>query len=286
MTAPAKPPAAPAATARPTAAPGRDAAARPRHAGAGARVASLLLPAAVLLAVGVVWEAGVRSAGVPVYILPAPSQIATRLVVEAPTLAHDGAVTLAAAVLGFGLACGVSITAAALMTQSPLIERSLLPLAILVKVTPVVAVAPLLVIWLGFGVAPKAVVAALITFYPMLINALAGFRAVSAEAADLFMSLAASRWETFRLLRWPSALPYIFAGARVSVPLSLIGAVVGEWAGAERGLGRAVLLAYTNLDLPLLFAAVVVLALLGIALTGALGLVERRVLAWADRDEF
>lgn len=247
-------------------------------------VAAITFPLVVAAIVAVTWEYGVRAAAVPVYILPAPSLVAERLVTQAPALAYDGAVTLAAAVLGFAIGCGSSIVAAAIMAHSALLARSLLPLAILLKVTPIVAIAPLLVIWLGFGIAPKAVVAALITFYPMLINALAGFRAVNAEASDLFTTLAASRWETFRLLRWPSALPYLFAGARVAVPLSLIGAVVGEWAGAERGLGRAVILASTNLDLPGLFAAVVVLALLGVALTSALGWLERWVLFWESRD--
>lgn len=260
----------------------------PRGKAAGAGLAgflSFVLPAFVVALVAVAWESGVRAAGVPVYILPAPSQVAERLIAQAPVLATDGAVTLAEAALGFALGCGFSVATAAVMAHSALLERSLLPLAILLKVTPIVAIAPLLVIWLGFGIGPKAIVAALITFYPMLINALAGFRAVSAEASDLFTSLAASRWETFQLLRWPSALPYLFAGARVAVPLSLIGAVVGEWAGAERGLGRAVILAYTNLDLPGLFAAVVVLGLLGVTLTGALGWLERRVLHWADREQ-
>lgn len=216
----------------------------------------------------------------PVYILPAPSQIASRLVAHAPNLAMHGATTLAEALLGFALGCGFSLVAATAMVHSRVLERSLLPLAILLKVTPMVAVAPLLVIWMGFGVAPRAVVAALLTFYPMLINALAGFRAVSSEASDVLASLSASKWEIFRLLRWPSALPYLFAGARVAVPLSLIGAVVAEWAGAEAGLGRTVLLAYTNLDLPELFAAVVVLALLGTVLTSVLGTIERRTVFW------
>jgi ABC-type nitrate/sulfonate/bicarbonate transport system permease component len=257
---------------------------RPRKGRGFRATVAAALPVAVVLLVLLVWEAGVRLFDVRAYILPAPSQIAARLATDAPALAYDGAITLAAALLGFGLACTVSIAAAALMAQSRVLERSLLPLALLVKVTPVVAVAPLLVIWLGFGIAPRAIVAALIAFYPMLVNALAGFRAVSPESADLFASLAASRWETLRLLQWPSALPYVFAGARVAVPLALIGAVVGEWAGAERGLGRAVLLAYTNLDLPLLFAAVVVLAVSGTALTAALTFVERRVLAWTGPD--
>jgi len=226
------------------------------------------------------WELGARLAAVPTYILPAPSLIAARLVAHAPNLALQGATTLAEALLGFGLGCGLAMLAAAAMVHSRTLERSLLPLAILLKVTPVVAVAPLLVIWLGFGVAPRAIVAALLTFYPMLINALTGFRAVDAAATDLLATLAASRWEVFRFVRWPSALPYLFAGARAAVPLALIGAVVAEWAGAEAGLGRAVLLAYTNLDLPEPFAAVVVLAILGTGLTALVGMIERRTLFW------
>src|SRR3989442_209297 len=140
------------------------------------------MPAAVLFLLVAGWEAGVRGTGVPVYVLPAPSQIAASLVAHAPDLAAAGAVTLAEALLGFTLGCACSLLAAAVMVHSPVLERSLLPVAILLKVTPIVAVAPLLVIWLGFGLAPKAVVAALITFYPMLINGLAGFRAVSPEA--------------------------------------------------------------------------------------------------------
>ena len=238
------------------------------------------LPLGLVLAFLLIWEIMVRAASVPIYILPAPWQIAARLVQHAPNLALQGATTLLEALLGFTLGCGISLLAAAAMIHSPVLERSLLPLAILLKVTPVVAIAPLLVIWLGFGVAPRAIVAALLTFYPMLINALAGFRSVSPEVADVLASLAASRWEVFRFTRWPAALPYLFAGARVAVPLSLIGAVVGEWAGAEAGLGRVVLLAYTNLDLPELFAAVVVLGLTGIVLTGILGAIERRTVFW------
>lgn len=243
-------------------------------------LATGLLPALLVLALLVAWEVSVRAASVPVYVLPAPSQIAPRLISHAPNLATQGAITLAEALLGFALGCGVSLVAAAAMVHSPVLERSLLPIAILLKVTPMVAIAPLLVIWFGFGLAPRAIVAALLTFYPMLINALAGFRAVGPEATDVLGALAASRWEVFRFLRWPSALPYLFAGARVAVALSLIGAVVAEWAGAEAGLGRAVLLAYTNLDLPELFAAVVVLAVLGTVLTGVLGMIERRTVFW------
>lgn len=243
-------------------------------------LSDILIIAVILLSLIIIWELILRVVQVPIYILPPPSAIAARLIAHWPNLALQGAITLAEALLGFGLACGLSLVAATVMVHSPVLERTLLPLAILLKVTPVVAVAPLLVIWLGFGMAPRAVVAALLTFYPMLITALSGFRAMSAEAADLMTSLSASRWEVFRLIRWPSALPHLFAGARVAVPLSLIGAVVGEWAGAESGLGRAVLLAYTNLDLPELFAAVVVLAAAGTGLTAGLSFIERRTVFW------
>ncbi len=237
-------------------------------------------PILVVAVIVLVWEFGVRAANVPVYILPAPSLILARLIAHAPRLAGQGLVTMVEALLGFALSCGLSLLAAAAMVHWATMERVLLPLAIMLKVTPVVAVAPLLVIWLGFGVGPRAVVAGLLAFYPMLINALTGFRAVSQEAADLLATWDASRWEVFRFARWPASLPYLFAGARVAVPLSLIGAVVAEWAGAEAGLGRAVMLAYSNLDLPELFAAVVVLAMIGMGLTAVLGMIERRAIFW------
>ncbi|MGH2603806.1 MAG: ABC transporter permease, partial [Dehalococcoidia bacterium] len=180
--------------------------------------------------------------------------------------------------LGGGLAFAVGVV----LAHSRTIERSVLPWAIALKVTPIVAVAPMFTIWFGFGMLPKVLIAALITFFPVLINAITGLRAVNPGALDLLRSLNASPLEVFFKLRLPSALPYLFAALKVAVTLSLIGAVVAEWSGAGRGLGRVILLAHTNLDLPTLFAGVLVLASLGIALTAALSFAERRLLFWHE----
>jgi NitT/TauT family transport system permease protein len=162
------------------------------------------------------------------------------------------------------------------------LERSVLPWAIALKMTPIVAVAPMFTIWFGFGTLPKVLIAALITFFPVLINTITGLRAVNAGALDLFRSIDASPLDVLFKLRVPSALPYLFAALKVAVTLSLIGAVVAEWSGSGRGLGRVILLAHANLDLSTLFAGVLVLASLGVVLTGILSLVERRLLFWHE----
>jgi NitT/TauT family transport system permease protein len=168
------------------------------------------------------------------------------------------------------------------MAHSRLAERALFPLAILVKVTPVVAVAPLLVIWFGFGLWPKVCVAALISFFPFLVNAVTGFRSVSPGAMEFVRSLQASPLRVFLKLRAPSALPYLFAALKVSLPLSLIGAVVAEWFSGDKGLGLVIFTANYQLDTPTLFAAIAVLAVIGVVLNTAAALVERRVLFWHE----
>ena len=139
------------------------------------------------------------------------------------------------------LGAAVAFTGATLMAHSRFLERTLLPIAILVKVTPIVAVAPLFVIWFGFGSLPKIFIASLITFFPVLVNAMVGLRAVNPGALDFFRSLHASRTETYLKLRLPSSLPYLFAAFRISIPLSVIGAVVGEWFSGDRGLGSVII---------------------------------------------
>jgi NitT/TauT family transport system permease protein len=162
------------------------------------------------------------------------------------------------------------------------LERSLLPLAILVKVTPIVAVAPLFVIWFGFGAMPKVLIAALITFFPTLVNGVTGFRSVNPGAMDFLRSLRASRREIFFALRVPSSLPYLFAAFRVSIPLSVTGAVIAEWFSADRGLGSVIVVAHNDLDMPTLFGAIFALAFIGIGLTILVGLMERKALFWHE----
>ncbi len=239
-----------------------------------------LPPAIALAAACGCWEAWTRLARVPEYIAPPPSAVFARLFGDLGFFALHGAITLGEALGGLALGGAVALVAAALMANSRWIERSLYPLAILVKVTPVVAVAPLFVIWFGFGPMPKILIASLITFFPVLVNGVTGFRAVEPGALDFARALRASRRQIFFLLRAPSALPYLFAAARVAAPLSVIGAVVGEWFGAERGLGSVIIVANSMLDMPTLFAAIAALSVLGVALSAIVAALERRALFW------
>lgn len=242
----------------------------------------LVPPALALLLGSAVWEIWTRIRDVPEYIVPAPSQVASRLISDPGFFGQHGAVTLVEALAGFGLGTTVALIGATLMAHSRFIERTLLPIAILVKVTPIVAVAPLFVIWFGFGPVPKVLIAALITFFPVLVNGVTGFRSVDRGSLEFVRSLDASRRQIFLLLRVPSAMPYLFAAFRVSIPLSVIGAVVGEWFSGDRGLGSIIIVAHSNLDMPTLFAATVVLALIGIALTILVSAIERKVLFWHE----
>ena len=225
-------------------------------------------------------------ADVPEYIVPAPSAALSRLFGDFAYFAGESAVTLGEAVAGFALGSLAALAAAALMAHSRIAERVLYPIAILIKVTPIVAVAPLFVIWFGFGPVPKALIAALITFFPVLVNGVTGFRSVDGGALDFMRSLRASRREIFIKLRLPSAMPFVFAAFRVAVPLSLIGAVVAEWFSGDRGLGSVIIVAHSNLDMPTLFAAILALAGVGAALTAAVSALEKRVLFWHQSQSF
>jgi NitT/TauT family transport system permease protein len=242
----------------------------------------LLPPAVALLAVAGVWESWVRLRDVPEYLVPAPSAVVLRMAQDPVFFVHEGLITLEGALLGFGLGSAVAITLAVIMAHSRLLEKSIFPLAILVKVTPIVAIAPLLAIWFGFGLVPKVFIAGLIVFFPVMVNGLLGFRSVNPAALELLQSLAASRLEVFLKLRVPSALPYLFAAFKVSIPLSVIGAVVAEWFSGERGLGRVIQVANNNLDLDTAFGAVFTLAIMGIGLYLLTAALERRLLFWHE----
>jgi NitT/TauT family transport system permease protein len=235
--------------------------------------------AAVLL---VVWETWVRARDVREYLLPAPSAVLDAFRDDPRRYLEAAGSTLEAAIGGLVIATVGAFALAVVMAHSRTLERALYPPAVMVKVTPIVAVAPLFTIWFGFGVLPKMLVAAMITFFPMLVNAVIGLRSIDPTAHDFLRSLNASRWQVFWRLRLPSSLPYLFAALRISVPLALIGAVVAEFLSGTSGMGQLILIANGDLDTPTLFAAVFVLAALGVVLTGIVSYIERRVLFWHE----
>ena len=246
-------------------------------------IAAYVLPAAIGIAlVLAAWQAWIEIKDVKPYIVPAPSSVAERLADDPWLFMREGLKTLEGALLGFAVGGCVALVLATLMAQARFLERSIFPLAILVKVTPIVAIAPLLTIWFGFGLMPKVFIAALIVFFPIMVNALIGFRSVNPNALALLESLAASRAEVFWRLRLPSSLPYLFAAFRVSIPLSVIGAVVAEWFSGDRGLGSVIYIANNKLDMATAFAGVFTLALLGVVLFLVTSWLERRVLFWHE----
>jgi NitT/TauT family transport system permease protein len=241
------------------------------------------LPAALGLAVLLsAWEAWVRLRHVKPYLVPAPSRVVARLAREPELFLREGFHTLEGAILGFFLGAAIAVSLAALMSQSRFLERAIFPLAILVKVTPIIAAAPLLAIWFGFGLFPKVFIAALVVFFPVMVNALVGFRSVSPSALALFESLAARRGEVFLKLRVPSSLPYLFAAFRLAIPLSVMGAVVAEWFSGDRGLGRVIYVANSNLDMATAFGGVFALAIIGISLYLVSTALEKKLLFWHE----
>ena len=242
-------------------------------------VAPAVMAAAVALGL---WEAWVRARDIKEYLVPAPTAVAEALLDDPSRFVGAGIVSLEHALGGLALGGGAAFLLAVVMAHSRTLERALYPLAILVKVTPVVAVAPLFLIWFGFNAWPKLFVAALITFFPMLVNSVTGLRTIDPSAHDFLRALDASRWQVFVKLRMPASLPYVLAALRISVPLSLIGAVVAEWFAGDSGVGQIIVIANGDLDTPVLFGAVFVLALIGVTLTGAVAYIERRVLFWHE----
>ncbi len=239
-----------------------------------------LLTLFILLAFILSWEEFVQLNHIPVYILPAPSRIIFTLSNNLEEYLNDSLITLGEAFIGLILGSLTGITAAILLSFWPRLEHSVMTLAILIKSTPMVAIAPLLTIWLGFGIFPKIIITALVTFFPVLVNVLSGLQSTEMAILETFNSWHANRREIFLYARAPHALPYLFAALKVSGPLALIGAVVAEWTGAPGGLGRTMWLAYSNLNLPFLFGAVFILAVAGILLYSSLNWFEKFIVFW------
>ncbi len=245
-------------------------------------VAYTVPPALALFLLGLGWELYTWIDGTPEYILPAPTVVLERLFSDLGFFASEGLTTTWRALAGFAAGAAVAVVLAALMAHSLYLERTIYPLAVLAKVTPLVAVAPLLVIWFGFGAAPKVVIAALLAFFPILVNGVIGFRSVNPGALDFLRSLRASRWEVFWRLRAPSSLPYLFAAIRITIPFAIIGAMLAEWFSGDSGLGNVINVSQNNLDMPTLFGAVITLMVIGLLFTAAAALVERRALHWHE----
>jgi ABC-type nitrate/sulfonate/bicarbonate transport system permease component len=238
------------------------------------------LPFLLLLSGLGIWEAAVHFYGVPHYILPAPSAIAVTIVEKRSSLAGHALVTLQEMLLGFGLAAGSGMVLAILMFELPVLEKALYPYVIGSQTVPVFAIAPLLVVWFGYGIPSKVLMAAVIVFFPIVLNTLDGLKSTDSDVVNLLQVMQASRWQLLWKVHLPSALPFILSGAKIGISISTIGAVIGEWVGSKAGLGRLMLDANSQLQISLVFAAIFCLSLMGLGLFGLMTLVERWIMPW------
>jgi NitT/TauT family transport system permease protein len=246
-----------------------------------ARVARLLPPLAFGLAVLALWEAVVRVLGVPPIILPAPSAIAVRFAGSIPTLAADFWQTIKGVLAGYVVGCGSGFAVAVLIDRSPFLKRGLLPLGNLVSALPVVGVAPIMVMWFGFDWPSKAAVVVVMTFFPMLVNTVAGLSSASAMERDLMKTYAANDWQTLRALRLPAALPFIFNALKINTTLAMIGAIVAEFFGTPIvGMGFRISTEVGRLGIDMVWATIVVAALTGSLFYALVAAVERRATFW------
>jgi ABC-type nitrate/sulfonate/bicarbonate transport system permease component len=242
-----------------------------------------MLAALIVLVILGAWELIVQAGAVDDLILPAPSQVATSLWEDRGLLGSDLAVTGQEVLAGLAAAVAVGALLGVGMHVSPAVRHALRPLVIGSQAVPVPVIAPLLILVLGFGLAPKVLLVALVCFFPVAINLHDGLRDADPDARRVLRSLHATRWQTLRMLELPGALPSAFTGVRVAAAVAVIGAVFAEWAGSDSGLGHTLLTANGQLDTPRAFAATVLLFAFAVALYGAAGALERRVVSWTPR---
>jgi NitT/TauT family transport system permease protein len=241
---------------------------------------SVLTPFVGILVFLAVWEAGVALYKPPAYLLPAPSVIFDTFIREFPRLAFHGWVTTYEMLLGYFLAVAVAVPLAIAITSSQRFDSLVMPTMLFFQVVPKVAIAPLFLVWFGVGALPKVLVAFLISFFPIVIDAAVGLRSMSAEMTDLARSMGASRMQVFARFRLPTSLPYLFSGLKVAATLAVAGAVVGEFVGADKGLGYLLLVTNSNMETALMFATIVALTIIGLAFFYAVELLEAFLIPW------
>lgn len=242
------------------------------------RIATLAYPMGMMVALIVLWEAAARLLLIPPFLLPAPSAIAQSMVANASVLLKNSVGTTLEIVLGFALSVAVGVPLALAIFLWKPFARTVYPLLVSSQAVPKVAVAPLFLVWFGFGLLPKVLIAFLIAFFPVVINTAVGLAAIEREKIYLAQSMGLGAAATFFKIQLPNALPSVFAGLKISITLAVVGAVVGEFVGGQGGLGYLLLIANGNMDTALLFAGIVALTILGIIFFALIGLAERLVL--------
>ena len=242
--------------------------------------AGWLKPLLFLVFLVVIWDLAIRLFNIPPYQIPAPRDVIITLWEEWPKLLAEAWPTTQATVWGFLLSAAFGIPVAMLIAGSRTVESYVYPLLVFSQSIPKIAIAPLFVVWFGFGMFPKVLSAFLLGFFPVVVSAVQGFKSVEPDMLDLARAMEANRLQIFRMVSFPHALPAIFAGLKVSITLAVVGAVVGEFVGSNSGIGFVLQRSIGNFELPTMFAALVVLAMIGVILFWILDVLERLMIPW------
>ncbi len=238
------------------------------------------LPAVFLALCVAGWQVAVVLLRVHTYVLPAPSLVIARIIKAWPILLPNAVVTVEETLIGFALGALVGFVLALLIAYSRLLGQVLYPLIVASQAVPKIAIAPLFILWFGFGIWPKVVVTILLVFFPVVVTSAEGLLSVDRNLVELLRSVSANPWQVFVKVRLPHALPQILAGLKIAIALAVVGAVVGEWVGADRGLGYLILFANSQLDTTLSFAAITLLVVIGVVLFVAVDLAGRVLTPW------
>jgi len=251
----------------------------------GARITALLnatwlRPVLFLVFLVAIWDVVIRIFNIPPYQIPKPINVLWTLWTDGPDLLQQAVPTTIATIEGFFLSAVFGVVAAVLIAGSRTIESYVYPLLVFSQSIPKIAIAPLFVVWFGFGMMPKVLSAFLLGFFPVVVSAVQGFKSVEPDMLDLARAMEAKRLQIFRMVAFPHAMPAIFAGLKVSITLAVVGAVVGEFVGSNNGLGFVLQRSIGSFELPTMFAALVILSLIGVLLFWILDLAERIMIPW------
>jgi NitT/TauT family transport system permease protein len=251
-------------------------------------VSAWMRPVLLIVILLVLWDLLIRIFHIKPYLIPTPESVIGQLVAEWPRLLRESLVTTYATLGGFALSIAFGIPMALIIAYSRTVESFVYPLLVFSQSVPKIAIAPLFVVWFGFGIIPKIICAFMLGFFPVVVSTVMGFKSVDRDMIDLARSMKASRLQMFLRISLPHALPSIFAGLKVSVTLAVVGAVVGEFVGSNSGIGYLLQIANGNFDLPLMFAALTVLSSIGVLLFVAIDVIERMMIPWhaSQRNDF
>lgn len=246
---------------------------------------AVLIPAIFVIGMGL-WEGAVKYFEIPIFLIPPPSLVLkslTHMIRSGVCLLHFQ-YTISEILLGFAIGSVVGVFLGALIAQFQLVEKTLYPYLVAFQTLPKIAVAPLLILWFGFGISSKVAMAAMVSFFPVLVNLIAGLKSVDADKVDLMRSLSASEWQIFRMVKFPSALPHLFAGLDIGIIFSVLAAIVGEFVGAQKGLGMLIVQMNFNLDVAGVFSVLIILCAMGVGLHLIIQKIQRKLIFWAHRE--